>query len=91
MTTDLFDLTGKVALVTGASRGICAETAKLLAEQGGHVIVSSRKIEGCQAVGMRSAQRVVALKPSPVMWATWKILTRFFRIFVRSMAGWISW
>lgn len=50
MSTTLFDLSGKVALVTGASRGIGEEIAKLLAQQGAHVIVSSRKIDGCQAV-----------------------------------------
>lgn len=50
MATHLFDLTGKIALVTGASRGIGEEIAKLLAEQGAHVIVSSRKIEDCQRV-----------------------------------------
>lgn len=50
MSTNLFDLTGKIALVTGASRGIGEEIAKLLAEQGAHVIVSSRKIDGCQVV-----------------------------------------
>jgi len=50
MSTQLFDLSGKIALVTGASRGIGEEIARLLAEQGAHVIVSSRKQDGCQAV-----------------------------------------
>jgi NAD(P)-dependent dehydrogenase (short-subunit alcohol dehydrogenase family) len=50
VSTNLFDLTGKIALVTGASRGIGESIAILLAEQGAHVIVSSRKIDGCQTV-----------------------------------------
>lgn len=50
MTTDLFDLTGKIALVTGASRGIGEAAARLLAQQGAHVIISSRKQEGCEEV-----------------------------------------
>ncbi|MDF1820118.1 MAG: SDR family oxidoreductase [Alcanivoracaceae bacterium] len=50
MATHLFDLDGKIALVTGASRGIGEEIARLLAEQGAHVIVSSRKQAECQAV-----------------------------------------
>ena len=50
MSTDLFDLTGKIALVSGASRGIGESVARLLAEQGAHVIVSSRKLADCQAV-----------------------------------------
>ena len=50
MATQLFNLTGKIALVSGASRGIGEEVAKLLAEQGAHVIVSSRKIDDCAAV-----------------------------------------
>lgn len=50
MPTDLFDLTDKVAFVSGASRGIGEAIARLLAAQGAHVIVSSRKLEGCQAV-----------------------------------------
>lgn len=46
----LFDLRGKTALVTGASRGIGAATAHLLAGFGAHVIVSSRKRERCEEV-----------------------------------------
>src|SRR5450830_1297390 len=48
--TNLFDLDGKIAFVSGASRGIGEAIAKLLAQQGAHVIVSSRKLEGCQHV-----------------------------------------
>jgi NAD(P)-dependent dehydrogenase (short-subunit alcohol dehydrogenase family) len=47
---DLFDLTGRVALVTGASRGIGEATARLLARYGAHVIVSSRKAESVEEV-----------------------------------------
>ena len=50
MATNLFNLTGKIALVTGASRGIGESIAKLLAEQGAHVIVSSRKLDDCKLV-----------------------------------------
>jgi NAD(P)-dependent dehydrogenase (short-subunit alcohol dehydrogenase family) len=46
----LFDLSGKTAWVTGASRGIGAAIAELLASRGAHVVVSSRKIESCLEV-----------------------------------------
>ncbi len=45
-----FDLTGKVALVAGASRGIGEAIAKLYAKHGARVICSSRKVEDCQRV-----------------------------------------
>lgn len=48
--TNLFDLSGKIALVTGSSRGIGASIARLLAEQGAHVILSSRKADACEQV-----------------------------------------
>lgn len=56
MYKNIFDLTGKVALVSGASRGIGEEIALCLADYGAHVIVSSRKIEGCQSV----ADKIIA-------------------------------
>lgn len=45
-----FDLTGKIAVVTGASRGIGLSIARCLATNGAHVVVSSRKADACEAV-----------------------------------------
>jgi NAD(P)-dependent dehydrogenase (short-subunit alcohol dehydrogenase family) len=45
-----FDLTGKVAVITGSSRGIGRSSAELLAKLGAKVVISSRKAEACQEV-----------------------------------------
>ena len=50
MDPKLFDLTGKTAVVTGASRGIGEATALALAGYGAHVIVVSRRLEACEEV-----------------------------------------
>ena len=47
---NLFDLTGKVAVITGSSRGIGRAIAEAMAEQGATVVISSRKAEACQEV-----------------------------------------
>jgi NAD(P)-dependent dehydrogenase (short-subunit alcohol dehydrogenase family) len=45
-----FDLDGRVALITGASRGIGEAIARKLAAHGAHVIITSRKIDSCREV-----------------------------------------
>ena len=43
----LFDLTGKVAVITGSSRGIGRAIAEAMADQGASVVISSRKADAC--------------------------------------------
>jgi dehydrogenase/reductase SDR family member 4 len=46
----MFDLTGRVAVITGSSRGIGRAIALECAKMGANVVVSSRKIDACEAV-----------------------------------------
>ena len=57
MATDILDLTGKVIVVTGGSRGLGKAMCIAFAEHGADVVVASRKLDACEAV----AEQVEAL------------------------------
>jgi NAD(P)-dependent dehydrogenase (short-subunit alcohol dehydrogenase family) len=64
MSANLFDLTGKVALVTGGSRGLGLRMVRAFAQNGADVIIASRKPEACEeaatevrALGRRALAR----------------------------------
>ena len=73
MTPDpLFDLTGKIALVTGGSRGLGLQMVRAFAERGADVIIASRKIEACEAAAeeMRAlGRRALAVAAHAGRWA----------------------
>src|ERR1700744_1628991 len=48
--SSLFDLTGKVAIVTGSTKGIGLAIATRMAEHGATVVISSRKRDVCETV-----------------------------------------
>lgn len=50
MASDMFDLTGKVAVVTGSTKGIGKAMARGLAQHGAKVVISSRKADAVEAV-----------------------------------------
>lgn len=62
----LFDLSGKIAVITGSSRGIGRAIAERMAEAGANVVVSSRKAGPCEEVAQainkaRGVERAIAI------------------------------
>ena len=56
MVTDLFDLKGKVAVITGGSRGLGRAMAIAFAEHGADVVIASRKADACTSLATDIAQ-----------------------------------
>ena len=50
MTNSLFDLSGWIALIAGSTQGLGEATARVLAEHGAHVIISSWKEKACNKI-----------------------------------------
>lgn len=48
-TDELFDLTGKIALITGGSRGLGLQMVRAFAKRGADIIIASRKLDACEA------------------------------------------
>jgi NAD(P)-dependent dehydrogenase (short-subunit alcohol dehydrogenase family) len=71
--TDLFDLTGRVAVVTGGSRGLGREMVIAFAEHGADVVIASRKLDACEALAAevreRTGRRAVAAAFHAGRWA----------------------
>ncbi len=68
---DLFDLSGKTALITGGSRGLGRQMALAFAARGADLIIASRKIEACQSVVQEVealGQRGVAIAVDASSW-----------------------
>ncbi|HEY3484138.1 MAG TPA: SDR family oxidoreductase, partial [Ilumatobacteraceae bacterium] len=57
MTRDLFDMTDRVAVVTGGSRGLGREMVLAFAEHGAHVVIASRKLDNCEEVAAEVRER----------------------------------
>jgi NADP-dependent 3-hydroxy acid dehydrogenase YdfG len=55
MTKSVFDVGGKIALVTGASSGFGAHFAKVLASHGASVVVTARRLDRLEAFAQHAA------------------------------------
>ncbi|MEZ5217834.1 MAG: SDR family oxidoreductase [Ilumatobacteraceae bacterium] len=66
-----FDLTGKIAVVTGGSRGLGYQMVKAFAERGADCVIASRKLDNCEAVAeeVRAlGRRALALQVHAARW-----------------------
>lgn len=75
----IFDLTDKVAIVTGGSRGLGREMVLAYAEHGADVVIASRKLENCEELAREVADRF-GRRALPIAYhaASWSDAERLF-------------
>lgn len=75
----MFDLTGKVAVVTGGSRGLGKEMVLAYAAHGADVVIASRKLENCEALAAEVSDRF-GRRALPIAYhaASWDDAQRLF-------------
>ncbi|MEY2710370.1 MAG: hypothetical protein RL487_153, partial [Actinomycetota bacterium] len=70
-TRNLFDLTGRTAIITGGSRGLGQQMALAFADHGANVVVASRKLENCEQVAAQVRERGVRAMAVAYHAASW--------------------
>ena len=68
---DLFDLSGRVAIVTGGSRGLGREMVLAFADRGADVVIASRKIRNCETLAREVERRGRTALPVAYHAGTW--------------------
>ena len=65
MAAEVYDLTGRVAIITGGGTGIGAATARVLADFGAHTVLASRKMQNLERVAA-SVEQATGRRSIPV-------------------------
>jgi NAD(P)-dependent dehydrogenase (short-subunit alcohol dehydrogenase family) len=81
----LFDFRGKVALVTGGSRGLGYEMVRAFAERGADVVIASRKLNACEAVAREMRGLGIRAVALPVHAGKWEEIDRLIELAYREM------
>lgn len=96
---DLFDLKGKVAVITGGGRGLGAQIAQAYVEAGAKVVLCSRRVENCNSVAqelMQSGGEAISLElnltdPLSIQSVVDKAIEHYGKIDILVNNGGASW